>query len=166
MKHLYILIDTTTRGTKKSRYGESTACWCAFKDKITGRPFRAGFIYNEYDGPNKIFYEGIIRALEICLSIYLRDCTVIVKGDNLFVINQLKQKIGHRELERYYNQVKALEFKYVDSRKGKIQYGYINEQNEVYKKVDRCSKEFDNFLKQRFNQTKRIKKSARGGQQC
>ncbi len=151
MYSLHILVDSTTRrSSENNKYGESTACWFAFKNKIAGKPFRVGFVYNEYDGPNKIFYEGIIQALEFCFSVFMEKGTVWVRGDDQLVINQLKGERGVYELIDYHIRVKKLEVKYEERKKGIIRYKYINEENEIYKKVDRCAKQFDNFLKQRI----------------
>ncbi|MHA1285648.1 MAG: hypothetical protein ACTSQG_11495 [Promethearchaeota archaeon] len=144
---LHILIDSST---KPGKYGKSTAFWWAFKDKIEGEPFRVGVIYNQIEGTNRIFYDGIIRALEACFYISEVNRNIKIWGDNKLVIGQLKDEINVDKLEPLYNQVKKLESKYLEKKNVTISYEYLNEQDEIYKKVDRCAKDFLNFLTQRI----------------
>ena len=153
MRCLYILIDSSTRPrSAKNRYGKSTAFWCAFWNEIKGMPCRAGIVYNATDGPMKIFYDGIIRALEVCFPIVGVNRTVKVMGDCQHVIKQLRGEIKSIELENYFNQVRRLEFKYRVYKKGTISFEYIPRDNDFYKKVHRCAKDFLEFLKKRFHQ--------------
>ena len=40
MGSVFILVDSSTRGSRSSKYGESTACWGVFLDDIEGMPCR------------------------------------------------------------------------------------------------------------------------------
>ena len=159
MSCLYILIDSSTKGTKidnkRTKYGESCAFWCAFWNKPEGMPFRAGFVYSDYEGTNKIFFDGIIRALEGCYSRVREDCTVKLMGDNNIIMKILRGNWQAYELKPFYNQVKKMEEKY---RAKEIIYEYMGEKTEIYKKVDECSKYFRNFVKQKFKKTEKSKK--------
>ena len=156
MRCLYILVDSSTRPTsKKNRYGKSTAFWCAFWNEIKGMPYRAGVVYNAKDGPMKIFYDGIIRALEACFPIVGGNCTVKVMGDCQHVIKQLREEKGRDELENYFNRVRIFEFKYRKYKKGTISFEYIPRDDDFYKKVHRCAKDFLEFLKDIFDQTQK-----------
>jgi ribonuclease HI len=151
MSCLYILIDSSTKGSKRNKYGKSTAFWCAFWNEVKDIPCRAGVVYSLKEGPNKIFYDGIIRALEACFYMVYDNCPVKVMGDNELVIKQLKGERNVDKMKKLHSQVKGLEFKYKEHEKGVIEYDYMNEDDEMYRKVDRCAKEFLNFLTQRFN---------------
>ncbi|MEA2006255.1 MAG: hypothetical protein U9O50_08390 [Acidobacteriota bacterium] len=158
MRCLYILIDSSTKGvkkdTKKTKYGESSAFWCAFRNKLEGMPCRAGFIYSNYEGTNKIFFDGVIRALESCYYLVRQGWIVKVMGDNKPVIKILRGEWQAIELKPFYNQVKEIERKY---RGKEISYDYMGEETEIYKKVDEGAKHYRNFIKQKFEKTEKPK---------
>jgi ribonuclease HI len=152
-RRIYILIDSSTKGTSESQYGPSTACWAVFPDRMQGKPLRVGLICCNYnEGPNKMFYIGIIRALEDCLFMGDENCIFELRGDCKPVINQLTGKWNVCALTVFYSQVKGIEKKFRDEHRGQIQYAYISGDNMLYKKVDRCAKEVRNFVEQRLDQ--------------
>jgi ribonuclease HI len=91
MARLNIFVDSATKHTSKdNKYGESVAAWAAWwGDDFSSAPARCGIIYLCNEGPNKTFYQGIIRSLEQCLSLAWGD-EVYLHGDCQTVINQLK----------------------------------------------------------------------------
>jgi len=152
MAELNILIDTSTRPVKRegsaSKYGKSTACWVAYWESSVDYPFRIGVIYRDREGPNKMFYIGIVEALYDCLELIReRSADVIIKGDNQLVIKQLKEEWSVNELEPYYEDVKSLEYYYDLS----VDYVYVNDQDSNYKKVDECAKQFINIVKTKYS---------------
>lgn len=159
MSTLYILIDSSTDKTKEnnrivSNCGKASAFWCAYRDEIEGIPCRAGFTYNDYLGPNKIFFDGVIRALEACYYMVQGDCELKVLGDCVPVLKILKRENQARKLKPFFNQTKELERRYKEERGYNIDinYEYINEENRIYKKVDECASQFKNNLIQKFHQ--------------
>jgi len=82
-----ILVDSSTKPTsQKQRSGESIAAWAMWNNAtMSGAPIRCGVHYFNHNGPNKTFYEGIIRSLEQCLE-YCWNDEVIIKGDCQLVI--------------------------------------------------------------------------------
>jgi hypothetical protein len=150
MSTYYVLIDNSTKGTGTSKYGESAVCWSVFADSIIGNPIRVGILYCNYSGPNKMFYVGVIRALEDCYFLGDHDCCLKIVGDCLPVINQLKGVWKVKALEPFYAQVKGLESKYRTNDKGLVSYDYLGEDNPLYIKVDKCVKDSFNYLRQRI----------------
>jgi ribonuclease HI len=150
-RRILILIDSSTKATKESKRGPSTVCWAAYLGRLEGAPLRVGLLCLNYDeGPNRAFYIGVIRALEDCFIIGDKDCVFEIKGDCKCVIDQLTASMNVDKLDVFYRQVKKLEGKYKESNRGQIQYKYISEKNDLYKKIDRCAKEVRNFVEQRL----------------
>lgn len=146
-----ILVDSTTRGTDTSKYGKSTVCWFVYREELKGMPLRVGAIYCDYnEGPNKIFYVGVIRALEDCFFLCGTDNNIKIMGDCEHAIGQLNSDIDIDDLEPFYKQVKGLEKKYERYGKGPIKYEYLGEKDAAYRKLDRCVKQFQNYLEQRI----------------
>ncbi|MFC2017148.1 reverse transcriptase-like protein [Chloroflexota bacterium] len=135
-----ILVDSSTKPTSlRQRYGESTAAWAMWNSATMNEPpIRCGINYFKHNGPNKTFYEGIIRALEQCLD-YCRNDEVIIKGDCQCVIQQLNKEWKVVELEIQYRQVKALVSKY-EKKQNQVKFQYIGESDPVYSKVDQLAK--------------------------
>ncbi len=108
-----ILVDSSTKPTSsKERYGESTAAWAMWSSTTMNEPpITCGINYFKHNGPNKTFYEGIIRALEQCME-YCWNDEVIFKGDCQLVIQQLNKECKVVQLDKQYRQVIALVSKY------------------------------------------------------
>ena len=138
MRTLNILIDSSTKPDKgvKSKYGRSSAFWCAIPDDINSTPCCMGVILRAKEGPNKIFYDGVISALVGCEKYRQWIIDVIIKGDNEHVIKQLKGEIETVQLKEYLVRTRDLESKFLR----KIAYEYIGESNPIYKKVDQLAK--------------------------
>jgi ribonuclease HI len=154
-RRIYILIDSSTKGTQTSKYGPSSACWAVFRDRLEGMPLRVGIIYCNYDeGPNKMFYIGVARALEDCFLMGSTNCIFEVKGDCEPVIKQLTGQWSVNVLADFYNRVKNIEKQYKVDNRGQIRYEHISSDDGLYKKIDRCAKEVHNFIKQRLEDKK------------
>ena len=91
MSNIYILVDSSTKGSRQSKYGESVACWGIFINELSGMPSRIGIIYSKHEGPNTIFYVGVIRALEDCFHLGHENCSIKVMGDCKSVEKKRKQ---------------------------------------------------------------------------
>jgi hypothetical protein len=140
---LNILVDNATKPTSKTnKYGESTVAWAAWWGKVTPRPCKAGIIYMKYEGPNKSFYEGIIRGLEGCMWMVEEGDIVNVAGDCKLVIDQLNAGQSTGDMEIYFNQVMSLKRKL----KGEVFFHYLSEENLHYKKVDQLAKRSRDFF--------------------
>jgi len=137
VSRLNIYVDSSTKRTKLgNRYGESVAAWGAWWDgTFNEKPIRCGIHYFRYEGPNRVFYEGIIRALEQCMSLIWAD-ECIVWGDCELVIKQLRGEWEVGQMKKYFKQVQALKRKY----KGTINFEYINQSDPIYKKIDQLAK--------------------------
>lgn len=143
---LIILVDSSTKpSSSKRRYGESVAAWAIWNcAKMNESPIRCAFHYFNDNGPNKTFYEGIIRALEQCLEICIND-EVIIKGDCQHVIKQLNNEIKVQILDMQYRQVKFLVSKY-EEKGNQVKFQYIGEEDPVYYKIDQLAKRSRGFI--------------------
>jgi len=144
---LHILIDSSTKRTSKTdKYGESTAAWAAWwRDELKKeKPIRCGIHYLRREGPNKIFYEGIIRALEQCLDLCWDD-NIFIWGDCMAVIDQLNGKRNIDWMRSKNNQVKALIKKY-EQKNNTVSFEYLNEEKILYKKIDQLAKRSRKFI--------------------
>lgn len=141
---ILIYIDSSTKRTNKdNKYGESIAAWGLWNNN--SGPYRCGINYFKYGGPNKTFYQGVIRALEQCLDFCWED-HVIVCGDCIPVIEQLTGERFVNVMRSEYSQTQALIKKY----RGKnniVNFQYINENDNKYKKIDQLSKLSRDFIK-------------------
>ena len=135
-----ILVDSSTKATSsKQRSGESTAAWAMWNSPTMNEPpIRCGISYFKHNGPNKTFYEGIIRALEQCLE-YCWNDEVIIKGDCQLVIQQLNKECKVVELAMQYRQVQALVSKY-EKKQNQVKFQYLGEGDPVYSRVDQLAK--------------------------
>lgn len=138
MAIFHVYIDSSTKRTNKNnKYGESAVAWAVWnKDGLNEKPIKASIHYFRNNGPNVVFYEGIIRALEQCMSLVWSDDKLIIYGDCNPVIEQLNNKRRVEKMEKYYKQVRALEGKY----RGKVEFQYIDRETSFYKKIDRLAK--------------------------
>jgi ribonuclease HI len=154
MSKLNVYIDSSTRGQGGIKYGRSTAFWLAkWEEEFReNEPCRIGVYYNCRQGPNKIFFEGVIRALESCYSIGHRNCIIKIIGDCDTVIKILQREWTARDLAPFFSEVEKWEEMFRRNGKGTITYDYIDRDDEFYKKVHRCAKDFLNFWQQRFTQ--------------
>lgn len=66
MSILKIYVDSSTKGSSGTKYGESIAAWMLQYSR-SAIMARCGVAYFHRSGPNKTFYEGIIGALESAL---------------------------------------------------------------------------------------------------
>jgi ribonuclease HI len=141
-----ILVDSSTKPTSsKDRYGESTAAWAMWNSaKLNEPPIRCGINYFKNNGPNKTFYEGIIRALDQCLN-YCRNVEVVIKGDCEPVIKQLNKEWKVVDLDMQYRQVQALVSKY-EKKQNQVKFQYIRENDPVYSKADQLAKRSLDFI--------------------
>lgn len=137
MGTIQIYVDSSTKPSNGTQYGESIAAWLIKWDRAAIF-WNGGVHYIHRSGPKKTFYEGVIRALECALP----DANngygdrVELYGDCQTVINQLQGVWGVGQLQSFYKRVKALEAMF----KEKVTYHYLNETDATYKKVDRLSK--------------------------
>ncbi len=118
------------------------------------RSLRCGSIYNSTDGPTKIFYDGIIRALQSCFYLLKKEKIneVLILGDCEHAIKQLNGRVGVRQMQPLYNQVKKLEKDFKKDGVDKIIYLYIKEQDySLYKKIDGMAKEMREKISKIFN---------------
>jgi ribonuclease HI len=177
LKQLIIVLDSAGGGNAQ-KYGPQCCFWCAFiynpsKDStetskkidpvsryevdillkgIRPKPKRSGLIYSDYEGPNKIFYDGIIRALDSCMYLVKQETITqaIILGDCQPVINQLLHKRRINKLEKLYKQVKHYETEY--RKLGcEIKYKWCGRnQFPLYEEIDRMTKEFLTKIKNYF----------------
>jgi len=138
MSKLNIFIDSSTKRTRRgNRYGESVVAWGAWwNGTLNEKPIRCGIHYFRYEGPNKVFYEGIIRALEQCMPLIWEEDELIIRGDCEPVLKQLRGEWNVGQMKKYFRQVQALKRKY----RGAIKFEYINRNHPIYKKIDQLAK--------------------------
>jgi ribonuclease HI len=117
--------------------------------EITRTPEYVGLVYRPKEGPNKIFYIGVIRALEEILETQYVKYLLKVRGDCQPVIDQLNGKWRAVEMKTLYDQVKSLEKKIMKEKRAQIEYEYLAEDDHLYNKIDQCVKQFREFIKQR-----------------
>lgn len=126
MGTLLILVDSSTKKSGGTRYGESVAAWAAWWDGSTNQePVRAGVHYFRHNGPNVTFYEGVIRALESCLGAVYNGPNgpddIILFGDCVPVMGQLRGERAVGQMDKYYRQARALINKY----RGNVRLGVL-----------------------------------------
>lgn len=135
MNELFVLIDSSTK--KGKNWGESTIAWAAWWNKIDGMPFRAAAYYLKKEGPNKSFYDGVIRILDTLWYCCYKEDKLIIHGDCLLVINHINAKKHNGVmLMPFYRQVKKLERNY----RCPVEYKYIERMDKNYKKIDKLVK--------------------------
>jgi len=135
---LRIYVDSSTKPSNGTKYGESSAAWGFQWDNGTVF-WRGGAVYLRHAGPNKMFYEGVIRALESALPDVNNGSgdRLEVYGDCQTVINQLNGVWRVGQLRKHYDRVRAVERKI----KKRVTYHYLGETDATYKKVDILSKQ-------------------------
>lgn len=170
MKQLIVVLDSSVSLTSGQKVGPAVCFWVAYvydpssdathpvskqlpeeqryksailMEASKSKPLRSGAIFNSVDGPTKIFYDGIIRALESCFYLVKKEgfSEAYVVGDCDHAIKQLNGKINVNTMAPMYNQVKKWESGY--SKVGvKLFYEYVNEkQFPLYQKLDGVGKE-------------------------
>ena len=148
---IHILVDSSTKpSSKTNKYGESTACWAIYTNGIGPTPTYVGLTYRPQEGPNRIFYIGVIRALEEVFESPYVKYSLKVCGDCQPVIDQLNGKWRVVELKPLYDQVKSLEEKIKKEKGAQIEYEFLGEDDSVYKKIDQCAKQSREFIRQRL----------------
>jgi ribonuclease HI len=141
---LKLFVDSSTKGDKGTRWGESIAAWMAVWGSSTV-PVRAGVQYVRKYGPNVTFYEGVIRALESALTLVDGGDDVVVYGDCLLVLNHIKcSKPSNGTMLKYHHEVRSLVKKFG----GTVRFEYLNEKDPTYKKADQLSKRARGFFRQ------------------
>jgi len=167
---LIVLIDSSGKG-KKEQIGPCLAFWVAYlyepfdkksisstalkieeeiryevdilREKEKNKPIRCGMIFSDKRGPNIIFYEGIIDALESCkyLMNYAWDLRVIMTGDCKRVIDEIKNNKSTGDIQgKLLKQIKNLEKEY-KKKKVDIEYRWTpREEFLTYKKIDQLAK--------------------------
>jgi ribonuclease HI len=141
-----ILVDSSTKPiSPEIKPGESVAAWAMWNSEtMNDSPILCGISYFKQNGPNKTFYEGIIRALEQCME-YCWNDEVIIKGDCQPVIKQLNKEWKVVALDMQYRQVQGLVSKY-EKKQNQVKFQYIGENDPVYSKVDQLAKKGRDFI--------------------
>jgi ribonuclease HI len=148
---IQILVDSSTKpSSKTSKYGESAAFWAIYMSEIASLPEYVGLVYRQKEGPNTIFYIGIIRALEELVESQYVEFLLKIRGDCQPVIDQLNGKWRAVEMKPFYDQFKSLEEKIRKYKRATIEYDYLGEDDGVYKKIDQCAKQFRELIKKRL----------------
>ena len=140
---VYVYIPSKDRHPTSSQLTENLRYQSAILMEATGdQPIRSGFIYNNYDTPTKMFYDGIVRALEACFyllkkydikqTVVLGDCKVVIDQ-----INGVGYKPKSKSIVALYNQVHHQVSDYKN-----ISFKHINKSDyPLYKKIDSFAKE-------------------------
>jgi ribonuclease HI len=155
----YILVDhSTVQGekatepSKKSKWGRSVACWAYFY-RLGGIPYEVGLLYDNHEGPNRMFFKGILAALEYCLNNDKQgnhDYELVVEGDCKPVIDVLNEATGRYALSGFYDLAKNLEKRLKIEKRVDVRYEYLPRNREEYKSVDQCAKRTGRFIEQCF----------------
>lgn len=105
-------VDSSTKPSNGTKYGESSEAWGFQWDNSTVS-WSGGVVYLRHAGPNKTFYEGVIRALESALPDVNNGSgdRVEVYGDCQTVINQLNGVWQVGQLRKHYERVRVVERK-------------------------------------------------------
>jgi|Deesub1362A_J573_1020465.scaffolds.fasta_scaffold00165_18 ribonuclease HI len=134
--NLIVLIDSSTK-REHGKYGESTIAWAAWWNQVKGTPLRAELIYLKKEGPNKAFYDGVIRILQSCWYICHPEDKLTIYGDCKIVINHINnENPSGTELMPFYRQVKKIEQNY----RCPVKYKYIPRGDPKYSKIDNLVK--------------------------
>lgn len=122
-------------------------------EALDAKSIRSGSIYNSVDGPTKIFYDGIIRAMQSCYYLLKKEeiSKVIVLGDCEHAVEQLNGNRKVDKMQPLYNQVQKLREDY--GAKGvEIEFCFIKEcEYSLYKKIDAMAKEMRAKISKMFN---------------
>jgi len=142
----YALIDNSTKGTSTSKYGATSIAWAIWdaKPKLSIQPIRASVLYMKKNGPNKAFFEGIIRILEqIVWEDFIREeDTLSVFGDCDCVIKVLNGEQQANILKNYLYRAKDLE-RFI---RVNVRYKYINDSQPIYRNIDQLAKRSTNTI--------------------
>jgi len=154
MNKLFVLIDTSTKTNGKSKCGESIIIWAAWWNEIRDMPYRTDCIYIIHECPNKVFYDGLLRILQSCRHLCHRGKKMIIFGDCKLVMDHVnKKECISGKLLPFYNQAKKLESNFPC----RIEYRYVNRENQKYKKIHEITKNFKIFIKNQFKNYQKIK---------
>ena len=148
---LYILLDSATKKLIKNwKYGESITAWVAWwSSDERDKPIRCGINYYRIEGPNKVFYRGIISALENCYGMCTND-KIIICGDCEPVIKQLNGEWAVKQMRVFYQRVKELRMSYA-KRGCEIEFRYMGEKTPIYKNIDQLAKRSREHIKKIIN---------------
>jgi len=179
-KQLIIVLDSSVSQKNNTNIGHALCLWLAYpydphedkhpisqKLEINERykngilmeagnivSIRCGSIYNSTDSPTKIFYDGIIRAMDACYYLIKKERIneIIILGDCEHAINQLNRKVKVIKMAPLYNQVRKWEEEYKNAGISSIKYEFIREKDfSLYKKIDGMAKEMREKISKIFN---------------
>jgi hypothetical protein len=161
-KTLLILLDTSTKHeSATSQYGHSIVCWAGWWNTIAGTPARVEVYSINREGPNKTFFDGIIRALHSCFYMCSTSDHIVIYGDlqnHLLRLQSNQPYAAESPLRPFYNSIKKLERDLRTKKNCTVSYRYLNEKYETYKVIDQISKEARKFLNDRFKKIAPINK--------
>jgi ribonuclease HI len=146
MSRLITLVDSSTiRASSTSKYGESIVAWTA-RWNTSSNPIvaRAGVEYMPHEGPNKAFYDGVIRCLQSCYHMCYPNDEMVIYGDCLLVINQINGKPWTgSSLTPFWNQVQKL----ADDYRCPVNFVYMPRTADSYQEVDQMAKRARGFFR-------------------
>lgn len=145
MNTLFVLLDTSTkRSSRTSKYGESTIAWVARWNKPTSVVVRSGIEYVYFEGPNKVFYDGIIRVLQSCFYLCHPEDKLVIFGDCKLVIDQINSvPWTNSQMLPFWKQVQKLAAAY----RCPVEFIYMPRANPLYDEVDQMAKRSRGFFK-------------------
>jgi len=175
---LIILLDSSTSYEPGMQTGPSVCFWSAYiyrphsdehpisrnlpedlrfenailMEALRKKPIRSGAIYNNVDGPVRMFYDGIIRALDACYYLIKREevTETIVLGGDQYVFHQINGESAIDELEPVYNQVQKLRERY-EKQRVHIMFQYIREDDySLYGKLHTLTQGLQTLIKETF----------------
>jgi ribonuclease HI len=141
---LFVLLDTSTKPTSKTnKYGNTTTAWVARWNKPSNPVVRADIQFLYHEGPNKAFYDGIIRALETLYHMCHSTDRIVIYGDCKLVIDQLNSHPpASSSLTPFWNQIQKI----VASYRCPVEFIYMPRTNSYYQEVDQMAKRARGFF--------------------
>lgn len=139
MSNYFIHIDSSVENTKQGiSYGKASAAWTIV---CNGSKIRAGLIYSQVNGPNKIIYEGILASLSTLEPEHFCSAgsdNVFIYIDSQIVINQIDDIKGSKKMTSHLNLVRKMLEKHPNV---SFAFLYKNEKDVSFKEVDILSKQ-------------------------
>ncbi len=140
MSNYSIHIDSSTEKKKEERtsWGESTVAWTV---EVNDTIIRRGIIYNNFSGPNKILYEGLIAALstlEVDHFYHGGTDTIIIYLDSTTVIDQIDGNMRAVRMKKYLDKINEIRTRLSNVT---FIFAYKNEKDPDFKEVDNLSKQ-------------------------
>ncbi len=142
MANYKIYVDSSTKPSENFGYGKSAAAWIV---DINGYIIRSGLIFSDYNGPNKIVYEGILAALSSLEPTHFYEGgtdNVEIFIDTQIIVNQLN---SHSAIKMAKHKKLVLDF-YKKHPNVTFNCLYCNEKNAYFKIVDTLSKSGRNWM--------------------